>query len=169
MKTLLQLIISFNLMLICLPFSLSSQNQPSLKSAGVTAIMPNTVRKPDSGTCGTMTYGGLLYHSVVIGSQCWMKENLNIGKWLDQSQLQKPTDNGLIEKYCYGNDFVQCDVWGGLYQWDEMMLYSEVSGAQGICPDGWHIPTSQDWKNLIRFLGGNLEAGGKMKSTGSID
>jgi|GEM_PF-4996989 len=57
MKTLLQLIISFNLMLICLPFSLSSQNQPSLKSAGVTAIMPNTVRKPDSGTCGTMTYG----------------------------------------------------------------------------------------------------------------
>jgi len=98
-----------------------------------------------------------------------MKENLNIGKWLDQSQLQKPTDNGLIEKYCYGNDFVQCDVWGGLYQWDEMMLYSEVSGAQGICPDGWHIPTSQDWKNLIRFLGGNLEAGGKMKSTGSID
>jgi len=148
---------------------MNGQNQSSLQLKGITSKISDTIRKSDSGTCGTVMHGGQLYHTVVIGSQCWMRENLNIGKWLDQSQLQKQTNNGLIEKYCYGNDFVQCDVWGGLYQWDEMMQYSETLGVQGICPEGWHIPTSQDWKNLIRFLGGNLDAGGKMKSTGSID
>jgi len=165
MKTLSQLFFPVSLTLICIPFWLNGQNQSSRQSDVTKTAMSDTIRKPDSGTCGTIMYGGQLYHTVIIGSQCWMKENLNIGKWIDQSQLQKQTDNSQIEKYCYGNDFVQCDLWGGLYQWDEMMQYTETSGAQGICPTGWHIPSSQDWKNLIRFLGGNSEAGGKMKST----
>jgi len=126
--------------------------------------MPETT-PPDSLSCGLLDYGGQVYHTVKIGQQCWMSDNLNIGKWTDESQIQKEQDDGIIEKYCYGNNFTQCDYWGGLYQWNELMGYSQASGAQGICPAGWHVPSSQDWKNLIRYLGMNSEAGGKLKST----
>lgn len=120
-------------------------------------------------SCGNLEYGGITYHTVRIGTQCWMRENLNVGKWVDVAVQQKQSNDGNIEKYCYGNDFVQCDLWGGLYTWDEMMYYTQASGAQGICPAGWHIPTAQDLKTLIGFLGGEDMAGGKMKSTGSRD
>ncbi len=124
-------------------------------------------QKNDSTSCGMLDYGGQTYHTVIIGTQCWMKENLNIGKWTDESQQQTQTNNGVLEKYCYGNDFVNCDQWGGLYQWNEMMQYVRTEKARGICPPGWHIPSSEDWKALIRFLGGEDMAGGKMKYTGS--
>ena len=100
---------------------------------------------PDSLSCGLLDYGGQVYHTVKIGQQCWMSDNLNIGKWTDESQIQKEQDDGIIEKYCYGNNFTQCDYWGGLYQWNELMGYTQASGAQGICPAGWHVPSSQDW------------------------
>jgi len=122
----------------------------------------------DAADCnGAIEYDGRSYQTVLIGTQCWMKDNLNIGKWTDQGQLQKQTNNGVIEKYCYGNDFTNCDQWGGLYQWDEMMQYVQTANAQGICPPGWHIPSSQDWKTLVRYLGGESLAGGKIKYTGS--
>jgi uncharacterized protein (TIGR02145 family) len=133
-----------------------AQNNIALPAGGTVS---NAI-KADSLTCGLLTYEGQVYHTVMIGRQCWMSDNLNVGKWVDQSQIQKEGDNSVIEKYCFGNDFTQCDYWGGLYQWDELMGYTEISGAQGICPAGWHVPSSQDWKNLIRFLGMNTEAGG---------
>jgi uncharacterized protein (TIGR02145 family) len=121
----------------------------------------------DSTTCGKLEYGGVVYPTVIIGEQCWMAQNLNAGKWLDQSQIQRQTDNNVLEKYCYGNDFTMCDLWGGLYQWDEMMMYSSQPGGKGICPEGWHIPTSQEWNQMVKFLGGDKLAGGKLKYTGA--
>ncbi len=147
---------SLAFMLVSVPLMFSGQT----KSSGQVAV-----KAGDSTSCGKIEYAGQTYHTVIIGSQCWMTENLNVGKYTDVSQEQKPGDNGVVEKYCFWNDFVQCDFWGGLYEWNEMMAYSQKSGAQGICPDGWHVPSSQDWKNLIRFLGMNDEAGGKLKST----
>jgi uncharacterized protein (TIGR02145 family) len=139
--------------------------QRTRASVSAATTPTDTVLKKDSLSCGILTYEGLAYHTVMIGKQCWMSDNLNIGKWTDESQLQKNGDNGVVEKYCFGNDFSQCDYWGGLYQWDELMAYSQASGAQGICPPGWHVPSSMDWKTLIRYLGMNTEAGGKLKST----
>jgi len=109
-------------------------------------------------------YEGQYYHTVQIGSQCWMKENLNVGTRINGSQEQM--DNGIIEKYCYGDLESNCDVYGGLYQWDEMMQYITSEGAQGICPDGWHIPTDAEWTMLTDYLGGESVAGGKMKEAG---
>ncbi len=104
---------------------------------------------PPSWTCGddlTDARDGKVYGTVLIGSQCWMKENLNIGTRIDGANDQ--TDNGTIEKYCYDDDENNCDVYGGLYQWDEMMQYVTTEGVQGICPTGWHIPTDEEWKIL---------------------
>ncbi|MBP6976765.1 MAG: hypothetical protein KBB71_00435 [Lentimicrobiaceae bacterium] len=139
-------------------------------------------RIPCPGT-PTVEYQGQLYHTIQIFSQCWMKENLNAGTMIASmgpGQLQ--TDNGYIEKYCYANEAAYCNAFGGLYEWDEAMQYADGEGAQGICPEGWHIPTDEEWKllegiadshfppgdpvwDLFGFQG--TDAGGNLKETGT--
>jgi uncharacterized protein (TIGR02145 family) len=109
---------------------------------------------------------GKSYSTVQIGSQCWMAENLNIGTRVDGSEDM--TDNNTIEKYCYDDYEINCNIWGGLYQWDEMMQYVSTEGVQGICPAGWHIPTDTEWSTLTDYLGGEDFAGGKMKESGTV-
>ena len=102
-----------------------------------------------TGLCAgtpTVTYGGQVYNTILIGSQCWLKENLNVGAVINGSQNM--SNNGIIEKYCYGNDTSNCATYGGLYQWNEAMQYISVEGAQGICPPGWHLPADEEWKQL---------------------
>jgi len=98
--------------------------------------------------CGDLTvnYGGQIYHTVMVGTQCWMKENLNIGiKVVANEEMQ---DNGIIEKFCYNDDEANCDIYGGLYNWDEMMQYTTTNNDRGICPIGWHVPSDEEWKVL---------------------
>jgi uncharacterized protein (TIGR02145 family) len=94
----------------------------------------------------TVTYEGQVYNTIQIFSQCWLKENLNVGTMIPGTQEME--DNGVMEKYCYDNDLSNCDTYGGLYLWDEMMQYTTTQGVQGICPPGWHIPTDEEWKVL---------------------
>lgn len=96
---------------------------------------------PDS-----IEYSGQWHATAQAGNQCWMVENLNVGIRIDASQAQ--ADNSTVEKYCYNDDASNCDTYGGLYQWNEMMQYTTQEGAQGICPDGWHIPSDEEWKVL---------------------
>jgi len=106
------------------------------------------------------------YLTVLIGNQCWMKENLNVGEFIPIDTT--PTNNNIIEKYCWNNFPDSCDSWGGLYTWHEVMEYSTIPGVQGICPAGWHIPTDGDFEILAGFLGGSQVAGGKVKETGLV-
>jgi len=99
---------------------------------------------------------GKVYNTVLIGSQCWLRENLNIGTRIDGSQVQ--TSNSMIEKYCYNDDPDKCETYGGLYQWNEAMQYSTIEGTQGICPDGWHIPTKVEFQILQTFVGADGNA-----------
>ncbi|MHC1707308.1 MAG: FISUMP domain-containing protein [Bacteroidales bacterium] len=119
-----------------------------------------------------ITYGGQVYHTIEIGTQCVMKENLNIGTYVASISTgfnhSDVDDNGIIEKYCYNNDTANCAIYGGLYDWDEMMQYDTISGTQGICPAGWHVPTHAEWSIFVNSLGGDPVAGGKMKETGFV-
>ncbi len=94
----------------------------------------------------TITYEEQIYSTIQIFSQCWLKENLNVGTMIPGYKDMK--DNDTIEKYCYGNNTTNCDNYGGLYIWDEMMQYNTQQGSQGICPPYWHIPTDDEWKIL---------------------
>ena len=117
----------------------------------------------DAGwSCGmpiTDSRDGRKYQTVDIGSQCWMAQNLNIGNMVDGASNQ--LNNGIVEKYCYNNDESNCNTYGGLYQWTELMQYVATEGTQGLCPSGWHIPTHAEWTMLSAYLGN--AAGGKMK------
>ena len=114
----------------------------------------------------TVYYEGQTYNTVEIGTQCWLKENLNVGIMIPG--IQNQTNNSQIEKYCYNNDPANCTEYGGLYQWDEMMQYVTTEGVQGICPNGWHLPSDGEWTDLTTYLGGESIAGGKMKEAGTV-
>ena len=84
-----------------------------------------------------------------------MAENLNIGEMVLGENDQN--DDTKIERYCYNNDTTNCDKYGGLYQWAEMMqlpsscntesCYKKIeSEHQGICPDGWRLFTWDDYE-----------------------
>ena len=116
-----------------------------------------------SSSCSGITDSrdGRTYNTVLIGTQCWFAENLNIGTKVNGNTDQ--INNSIIEKYCYNDDEYNCNTYGGLYQWNEVMQYSTTEGEQGICPTGWHLPTVAEWTTLTTFLGGESIAGGKLK------
>ena len=115
-------------------------------------------QNPCLGTL-TVSYAGKTYNTVQIGTQCWLKENLDVGTMVQGNQNQ--TNNGTIEKYCYDNNPSNCVIYGGLYQWAEVVQYKNgatnstlpnpafIGNVQGICPSGWHIPTDAELQTLV--------------------
>lgn len=114
----------------------------------------------------TVNYDGKTYNTVLIGSQCWLKENLDVGTQItgyNDDRENPQTDNGTIEKYCYLDDSENCTKYGGLYQWEEATKYYDYSNldcnenydlenVQGICPDGWHLPNMNDFETLAESV-----------------
>jgi len=103
------------------------------------------------------------YATVLIGSQCWMAEYINVGTLL--AGANNMSNNASIEKYCYSDTESNCTSDGGLYQWDEAMDYNAscngtgappndacATPVQGICPLGWHIPSHYEWTTLERAV-----------------
>lgn len=86
---------------------------------------------------------GHTYKIVKIGNQWWFAENLNY-----------KTDNS----WAYNNDESLAKEYGRLYTWES---------AQTACPDGWHIPSNDEWDAMVDAIGGETEAAIKLKSTGS--
>jgi uncharacterized protein (TIGR02145 family) len=107
----------------------------------------------------TILYEGKTYHTVQIGNQCWLKENLDVGTMINGStQADSMRNNGILEKYCYNNDTANCSTYGGLYQWNEAMQYVTEEGAKGICPTGWHLPILTEFETLSSAVGGDGNA-----------
>ena len=128
------------------------------------ATTPHESFTGNSGTF-TDTRDGHRYKWVRIAGQIWMAENLNVGKMISGAMQQ--TDNGVIEKYCYDDDKINCEKYGGLYQWDEAMNYKGFVHEQGICPPGWMLPSREDFINLMKSTGEKL-AGISLKEAGHI-
>jgi len=97
----------------------------------------------DAGSL-TDTRDGKVYKTVKIDSQIWMGENLAF-----------KTESGCTV-YDDIKDYVKTH--GYLYTWE---------AATKACPDGWRLPSMQDWWYLSNFLGGDEQSGGKLKQTGT--
>lgn len=116
----------------------------------------------------TVNYFGKIYNTISIGTQCWLKENLDVGTMIYGAYNQ--TDNGTLEKYCYNNIESNCTIYGGLYQWREALQYNYDEESQGICPDGWHLPTRTELISLSNAVGNdsnNLKAVGQGNGEGA--
>ena len=122
----------------------------------------------DCGTRLTDPRDGKSYLTVQIGSQCWMAENLNVGQRIDG--VQDSQNNSIIEKYCYDNNEDNCNLYGGMYTWDEIMDHTTVEMTQGVCPKGWqtlemHLGMSQETADSVGWRGAG--EGGKLKAPGT--
>ena len=113
----------------------------------------------------TVVYEGKSYNTVQIGIQCWFRDNLNVGNRINGPVEQ--INNGIKEKYCFNDLESNCTIYGGLYQWGEVMQYVSTVGAQGLCPAGWHLPSDAEYNLLTAFLGGAGVAGGPLKEAGT--
>ena len=167
----------------------SCGNSSNSGTVTVSVTCATTAYCGQNSTCSgniTDSRDGKTYATVQIVNQCWMAENLNVGTRIDGVNDQtsgSDNQNTSIQKYCYGNDPANCNIYGGLYQWDEMMAYetsinTNGPGPQGICPIGWHIPTDNEWRCLEMNLGmlqtevdktgwRGTDHGGKLKQTGT--
>lgn len=90
--------------------------------------------------------------------KCWMQENLSFGTSI--SYLLPQTDNCIPEGYLSAPFLAP-----SFYQWDEMMEYAPIEGSKGICPPGWHVPSSAEWYDLMTFFNDASQAGGPLKDT----
>jgi uncharacterized protein (TIGR02145 family) len=132
------------------------------------AIVTVIACEKDNDDKNTVTdYDGNVYHSVQIGTQVWMVENLKTTHYNDGSAIPLITNNSAWQNlttdgYCwYNNDEgTNKDTYGALYNWVAL-------NTGKLCPSGWHVPTDDDWMILANYLGGLQYAGGKLKETGT--
>lgn len=99
---------------------------------------------------------GNVYNTVLIGTQCWMKENLKTTRYRDNTPIEYPgADTSAWETNTsgayawYGNDMSRNEPYGALYNW-----YA-VSRSNGICPEGWHVPDNAEWDELLSYAVAN--------------
>jgi len=155
----------------------ASSSSVTLSSSSITlAICGNRPEEfdPDLYRCeadeiiyliNSVTYDGEAYSAVLIGDQTWMARNLNYNA------------NGSV---CYDNEPSNCTTYGHLYNWATAMNLSADCNAstcankvkdkhQGICPEGWHIPSNEEWNTLKMVIGGSSTAGIKLKAKSGWD
>jgi len=105
------------------------------------------------------------YNTITIGNQIWLAENLRTTKYNDGTVIQLVTDKRAWKilstpAFCwYNNDTTYKNLYGALYN-------GYAVSTNKLCPEGWHISTDGEWITLIKFLGGEKIAGGKLKESG---
>ena len=104
-------------------------------------------------------YDGNTYHTVQVGQQCWMKENLRTTHYADGTDIGFGTthNSSIPLRYIPLDDVSRVPIYGYYYNWLAVMHNdssnsANPSGIQGICPDGWHIPSHAEWVQLTTYL-----------------
>lgn len=104
---------------------------------------------------------GNVYHTVNIGTQTWMAENLKTTKYRDGSNIEYPQNNtewgsNTSGAYAwYNNNISYKNTYGALYN------YYAVTNESGLCPAGWHMPNDSEWTVLTNYITGGTTSGGR--------
>jgi len=110
---------------------------------------------------------GNVYHTVQIGTQVWLVENLKTTRYRHGHPIANVTDstswnNLTTGAYCsYNNDASKSAIYGLLYNW-----YA-VNDTDSIAPKGWHVPAQTEWTTMSTYLGNLESVGGMLKETGT--
>jgi uncharacterized protein (TIGR02145 family) len=109
---------------------------------------------------------GNLYNTITIGDQVWMEENLKTTRYNDGTPIPMVENYDewaelTLPAYCwYNNDSLNGVEFGALYN-------GYVIESEKLCPEGWHVPTDEEWKALETAVGGADVAGGALKEAGT--
>lgn len=139
-------------------------------AASTTAVNSSAISTPsipESPVSTVIDIDGNVYKTIRIGQQTWMAEDLRVTKFNNGTPISIVSDSKLwssidIPAYSW-YDNITPDVaskYGALYNG------YVVESSSKVCPNGWRIPTKDDWDSLIKFYGGAEIAGGKLKEAG---
>jgi uncharacterized protein (TIGR02145 family) len=130
--------------------------------------LPMLVEMEKAADLGSVTdIDGNVYHTVAIGAQVWMVENLKTTRYRNGDPIPNITDdtqwsNLLTGAYCdYNNDPNNSTIYGKLYN------FYVVTDNRNVAPDGWHVSTDAEWSTLLTYLGGRSDDALKLKETGT--
>ena len=125
----------------------SSSSETTQSSSSTENISAGSVYDATAKTL-TDLRDGQTYKTVKIGEQVWMAENLNYA-----DSVKTPSLKG--KSWCYDGVAGYCEKYGRLYTW---------AAAKTVCPEGWHLPSYDEWNTLFTAVGGKSTAGAKLKS-----
>jgi len=128
-------------------------------------VFQYTSRPPCPGTPTVTDNDGNIYNTVLIGTQCWMKENLKTTTYSNGAYISNVPDDSIWNNLTtgayvwYDNDISWKNLYGAIYNW------FSVVDSNGLCPSGWHVPSRDNWWNLQYHIGGaNAPYGNDLKS-----
>lgn len=125
-----------------------------LSIIGLSLILPNSCKKDNDNESPSNTItdiDGNVYHTVTIGTQVWLVENLKTTRYNDGSAIPLETEASswavlITPAYCwYNNDINNKNTYGALYNW-------YVVNTGKLAPAGWHVPTDAEWEILENYL-----------------
>ena len=134
-------------------YSSSSVNSSSSSKRNVALVEPLRQNPDEDCDYGSLIdkRDGQVYKTVVIGEQTWMAENLNYAYLLPDSLRHFDSASA-----CYNDSLEYCDKYGRLYSFDVI---------EKVCPDGWHLPSMDEWEVLFDAVGGMNIASEKLISS----
>ena len=131
-------------------------------SGGNGTLVNNTITRNYPTHCGTVAdYDGNIYNTVVIGNQCWTRQNLRTTHYNDGTAIPKGNSNSETEPRYYVNynaiTSTMLTNYGYLYNWPAVMhgapsSNENPSGVTGICPPGWHVPSHAERIEMTNFV-----------------
>jgi uncharacterized protein (TIGR02145 family) len=146
--------------LLSVPYALYSKNTVDLESQ-----IASLEDKLNSSGLIVKDIDGNIYNTVKIGNQVWMAENLRVTRYPDGTPIPMVTENSAWNALTiadraytfYNNNIANAKVWGGYYTWSTVTNGSSSntnpSNIQGICPDGWHVPSDAEYQELELYIG----------------
>ena len=140
------------------------ESEHIIQSQNVSQTISLNFTQPCLGTPTVTDIDGNIYNTVQIVNQCWMKENLRTTRYADGTNIPLGTSTSTITPYRYNpnNNASIVPNYGYLYNWAAVMhgassSSANPSGVQGICPNGWHVPSDAEWTHLMYYVGSQTQ------------
>jgi uncharacterized protein (TIGR02145 family) len=134
---------------------------------GVAIILTGGCKKDTNTPSAVTDFDGNIYHTITLGTQVWMVENLKVTHYRNGDIIPNVTDNAVWSNLPtgaysdYNNIPDSSKTYGRLYN------FYTILDSRNLAPTGWHVPTDAEWFTLINYLGSDSVAGGKMKEKGT--
>ena len=157
--------------------TLRFRSDNSQANYGGFAVKLVLVDRPCAGSATVSDYDGNTYHTVEIGEQCWMKENMRTTHYANGNSIDYGgTNSSTTTRYYYypNGSSSNGSTYGKLYNWSAACnntstgtATTAASKVQGICPSGWHVPAKEEFATLKNYIQSNSYYGADAKALSS--